>query len=225
MFGELEEGTLRMPRKAHHDARKLTWPKKLAAIAGEVINAPPSTNDCWYVPASKLDGYHETKISATGSTGKYRTHRMLRALYDPTAWTIVNDRKIEDHALHRCGRGKASAKGEPACINPHHICFADSAVNQDTKGCKYGAAFLCPHNPRCIWVDPATGRFKPCRNDPTKTQCSCDHKCSLISSVISVTILDYQSVSPRAFPPGSSVRPRRRSRYERFRRQHGFPWD
>ena len=176
MFSELKEGTLCMPLVQHADARKLSWPKKLASIASEVVNKPQSRLDCWFVPASKADGYHETKISATGSTGKYRTHRMLRALYDPTAWQIVNDRDTEQHAVHRCGRGKAASKDGPACINPHHVCFADCSFNQDTKGCKYGAAFLCRHQPRCIWTED-TGKFLPCRNDPDKRTCDCGFGC------------------------------------------------
>jgi hypothetical protein len=177
MFGELCEGILRMPREDSVDGRKLTWPKKLRALAKDVVNSPISINDCWFVLSNKDDGYHETKISTTGSTGKYRTHRMLRVLCQPAAWCIVNDRTTADHAIHRCGRGKAAGKNAATCINPYHVCFADCSTNQDTKGCKYGAAFLCPHTPCCIWVDAASGRYQPCRNDPTKTRCVCSLGC------------------------------------------------
>lgn len=155
------------------DARKLTWPKFLRRIADSVVNTPTSISDCWQVPATKEDGYHESKLSADGSKGKYRTHRLLHILVQPEAFAAVQDRSLEDQAIHRCGRGKGSGPGAPCCINPHHIYMGDYGTNQDTKGCKYGAAFLCPHAPKCVWVHPVTGEYKPCRNDPAKRYCDC----------------------------------------------------
>jgi len=177
VFGPLDEGKLQLPRSQSADGRKLTWPKLLRRIARSVTNTPTSRLDCWYIPSVKEDGYHESKLSATGSKAKYRTHRLLRLFVEPSSYDLVHLRDLEVHAIHRCGRGKASAKGKPCCINPHHIYFGSCTTNQDTKGCKYGAAFLCPHEPKCIWVHPDSGIIKPCRSDTSVTSCTCGQNC------------------------------------------------
>ena len=183
MFGDLAEGELKMPRDPNPDGRVLTWPKFLKGTASKVINKPYSRNDCWYAPSTKDDGYHESKISKDGSKNKFRTHRLLRVLVEPDAYSIVNDRNKEQQGAHRCGHGKSAKKGEGSCINPYHISFSDCKTNQDAKGCKNGAAFLCPHTPTCIWTDTKTGAYKPCRSDKTKRTCSCANDCFLISSL------------------------------------------
>ena len=68
-FGEIEDGVLILPRIISSDKRKASWPKKFNAIAKLIQNNPTSQDDCWYVPATKADGYHEIKISTDGSKG------------------------------------------------------------------------------------------------------------------------------------------------------------
>eukprot|EP00048_Salpingoeca_helianthica_P015270 m.225889 g.225889 ORF g.225889 m.225889 type:complete len:220 (+) comp16822_c0_seq1:438-1097(+) len=176
MFGPLEHRVLRMPRMESADARVLTWPKYLRRLASEITNAPTSALDCWLVPASKDDGYHESKLSADGSSNKYRTHRLLFALLEPTSYDTVDGRDVSLQAMHRCGRGKGAGDNPVSCINPNHVCLGSSLVNQDMKGCKYGAAFLCPHLPKCIWVSDV-GVFLSCRNNPAMRSCACDRVC------------------------------------------------
>lgn len=176
IFGSLKTGKVRMPRSSK-DSRCLTWTKFITRLAKQVTNKPKSTMDCWFAPASKEDGYHETKLSKDGSRDKFRTARMLRVLLDRDTLPIVESRDSDSHAIHRCGRGKGSGKGAPCCINPYHIYFGDCITNQDTKGCKYGAAFLCPHNPKCIWTDASTGHVLHCRSDATKRTCTCGLQC------------------------------------------------
>ena len=49
---------------------RLVGQKKFIAIANEIMNNPATRDDCWYVPATKKDGYHELKISSDGSKGR-----------------------------------------------------------------------------------------------------------------------------------------------------------
>ena len=182
VFGQLTRGLVQLPRLDAVDERYLTWPKVFRTLAGKIVNKPKVQGDCWFVPSNKEDGYHELKFSKDGKSDKYRTHRILRVFSEPTAHAkLSKDAHDTDHAMHLCGRGKAAQEGEPCCINPDHVYFGPSATNQDMKGCKYGAAFLCPHEPKCIWVSGKTGIAKPCRNDPSKTSCPgaplCDFDC------------------------------------------------
>lgn len=174
IFAEIQDGKLCLPYY-HTDRRVLTWTKLIEHLGELVINNPTSVKDCWFVPATKEDGYHESKLSRDGSGSKYRTHRLLYMLanYSESTRRIVEDRDDLTHAMHRCGRGKGRGKDAPTCINPHHIELGSSAENQDAKKCGYGAAFICPHTVKCIWTDAMTGRFKPCRNDAIKRSCTC----------------------------------------------------
>lgn len=152
IFGSLKDGKLRLPRKKQEDRRLASWPKKLVALAKQVTNNPTSIKDCWFVPSSKKDGYHEIKLSKDGSRNKYRTHRALRVFLQPEMFDEVEQRgKL--HAVHLCGRGRAKVKGGDCCINPHHVAFADAKANQDHKGCKYANTKDCPHEPKCIKTD------------------------------------------------------------------------
>jgi len=167
MFGQLQPGVLRMPRAESPDGRALTWPKLLDRLAGKLLNKPQTVEWCWFATATKDDGYHELKICLNGSTGKYRTARALRVLVEPDKYDTVNDRDENRQALHRCGRGKARHKKGPSCINPYHIYFGTRETNEDTKGCRYGAMYLCPHTPKCVFTDPESGAPIPCFNLPT----------------------------------------------------------
>jgi len=157
IFGSIHDGLLRLPReKQKDDRRRASWPKKLMAIGMQVLNNPTSRTDCWFVPATKKDGYHEIKISKDGSRGKYRTHRVLRIFVEHDKYDIVNNRDTSLHAAHRCGRGKAAAKGGNCCINPYHVHFTNCITNQSHKGCMFARTNIdCPHRPKCIKTDEA----------------------------------------------------------------------
>lgn len=180
LFGEVSEnGKLRLPRHSDmNDRRKASWPRLFARLARRLVNKPTSIDDCWYIPATKEDGYHEIKLSASGSRGKFRTARALRVFIELSRYDDVDHRNDSLVAIHRCGHGKAlSGKGGPACVNPYHIYFGSQKVNIDTAGCRYGAGWLCPHNPKCLftWLD--TGLTKPCLNEPSEG-CKCPRLCS-----------------------------------------------
>jgi len=163
MIGPLEDGILRAPRTGDKGTQ-LSWTKRLRRLARDTVNRPTSVEWCFLVPANKKDGYHEMKLSTTGSKGKYRTARALHVLVEPDTYRAVNLRTTTVHAIHRCLGGKAPRKGAPCCINPFHIYLDTAQTNIDTHGCKYGAAYLCPHSPICVFTDAETGEPLPCLN-------------------------------------------------------------
>lgn len=180
IFGSVcQEGMLRLPRLSDpSDGRKASWPKLFDRLSRDLVNYPVSVNDCWFVPATKEDGYHEIKLSADGSKGKFRTARALRVLIEPDKYDLVNGRDETQVAIHRCGHGKArSGKGGSACVNPYHVYFGSQQTNIDTAGCRYGAGWLCPHNPKCVFTWADTGISKPCLNQPSEG-CGCPRLCS-----------------------------------------------
>ncbi len=190
IFGEIEDRVLCLPRDTQADSRKASWPKKFKALAKSLVNQPQDLvchppirmegvfiqyvqeADCWFFPATKEAGYHELKISADGSKGKYRTARLLHVLVEPDAFNVVNDREEAAKAIHRCKRGKAAGgAGEPACCNPYHVYFGPQVINLSTNGCIYGARWLCPHEVKCLCVHP-DGRTKACLNGNPVSVCN-----------------------------------------------------
>ena len=178
IFGPLEDESLRMPKFCATDKRKLTWAKLIDNLASLVQNDPKDDITCWFVPANKADGTHTCKLSKDGSRNKWLTSRILKVLQDPSCYALVNSRS-KLHLMHRCHLGKAMTMGGLTCINPFHLIWGDSQLNQDQKGCVYGARFLCPHSPPCLFNWHDTGRSKLCFNQ-LDIPSSCPHspRCS-----------------------------------------------
>jgi hypothetical protein len=181
-IGELNDDQLIMPLK-HNDGRKVTWTKKVTNIAESICNNPKSRDDCWFIPSNTDDGRHTMKLSKDGSKNKWQTHRFLYFLLntDNETYNWINDRKSEPHGAHICKKGQAKVKGEPCCINPYHIKLVSGKENQDDKGCNYGCAKLCPHDPKCIFTWGDSGLGKECFNDPNSyppNECPHERTCS-----------------------------------------------
>jgi hypothetical protein len=174
LVGELEDGRLRMPLNSS-DGRRLTWTKYAGRVASEIVNQPTSEESCWFLKSNTNDQLHSAKFSKTGSRSKWLTHRVLYVLMNPTALTLVEDRASSKdiHFSHRCGHGR----GDLICVNPWHIILASPVQNQDHKGCTYGAYWLCPHKPKCLWTWPDTGQPKACFNKPAPVACECPRRC------------------------------------------------
>jgi len=151
-----------------------TWAGKLIALASMVTNDPCSVRDCWYVNSTET--YHTFKVGkrATGDCQvNWRTHRVLYKLLNPT-YHLEYDTGLQ--MLHRCGNGRVhTSRGARVCINPYCVYPGTSAANADTKGCVYGALFLCPHQPSCRFNDPDTGHPIPCRNKHAGDLTPCPH--------------------------------------------------
>jgi hypothetical protein len=181
MIGKLEPKKLRMPLYSH-DKRQLTWTKWIASRSKEIINNPTSNDSCWFVEATKSDGTHQTKISKSGTQDKFQTTRVIKTLQDPSLLGSVEAKDSEDdiHFAHLCNRGRATGIGQPTCINPYHIEVVTSKVNQSHKSCRYGCRFLCPHEKKCFFTWPDTGKVKPCFMNETELPKHCPHdpKCS-----------------------------------------------
>jgi len=179
-LSEAKKKRLRLPLKVA-DKRRLTWHKLSRTIKKKLVNEVSSRDDCWFVK-SNHSGSNNGSIYIVRLTGKgnpWMLHRMLHALREPADYEKLYDRKVQ--VAHRCGLGRARRKGELCCINPHHTVAVDARTNSDHKGCKYGSAELCPHDPKCIFNWPDTGKPKPCFNLEQRVDCDCDRKCSHVS--------------------------------------------
>jgi hypothetical protein len=189
MFGAMTDKKLVLLRSSS-DARVLTWEKLINQVADRVVNAPDSDECCWFIPANLAGtsasrstttnlAVHHFKLSSNGASNKWQTHRILHVLAHPDDYPAIGNKdenKDSKHVAHRCGRGKAASKGMPCCVNPFHTVMVEAKVNQDHKGCKYGAAFLCPHAPKCLFTWPDTGKPKPCFNHSEWPTTACNHQ-------------------------------------------------
>jgi hypothetical protein len=176
-LGNIEDKRLKMPR-SHSDGRVETWEKKLAHILTNLDNRPTSSADCWLVecPEADTSGYPMFKINPKT---KYRIHRVLHCIYNPTEYVRVQSNDQSLHLSHRCGWGKVSKTSRLVCVSPYHVLYLPGATNQDHKGCKYGCAATCPHAGFCVWTWRDTGKPKPCFNqNPMPAQCTCTPQCS-----------------------------------------------
>jgi len=164
--GELRNSQLCMPLSSTKGTC-LTWHRVLARLVTDLGNSPSSNDACWLIPASKSgtdsSGYHLFRV---GNMTRFRTHRVLHAIYNPQFYETVNNRALDQHLAHSCGFGRAyrNTQSQLICINPHHLAYCTSLVNQDHKGCKYGCAQLCPHDGFCRWNWPDTTHLscQPC---------------------------------------------------------------
>jgi len=174
--GELVNGRLRMPLSSTKGTC-LTWEKALSKVVESIVNRPATVNDCWLVNYSSRDtsGYPLFQIN---NYTRYRTHRVIHCIYNPEEFNYVQERQLDRHLSHRCGRGRANDEGDTVCISPHHVVYHTVEQNQDHKGCKYGCRQLCPHSGFCIWTWKDTGLAKYCLNQPTlPAVCHCPRPC------------------------------------------------
>lgn len=167
LFGSLKDNHLTLPRICS-DKRKLSWTKLITKLSSSIVNQPNNDDCCWFLLANKPDGTHALKLCKNGSKNKWQTHRVLKVLQEPQeSYKLVNCRTKLYHLMHRCHLG-SSTKGRngKTCVNPFHLRWGSALENQDQKGCIYGAHFLCPHHPSCLFNSHDTGHPKPCFNQP-----------------------------------------------------------
>jgi len=204
MVGDFEASKLRLPLSSE-DGRKLTWTKLARMIARKMENDPTSTDYCWLVEANNASGGSKRSegstgyvhmLKLTGKSDKWQTHRVMHILRNPGDWARIGNKSNADHELHvahGCGHGRATNKGGRCCINPFHTVLVDNKVNQDHKGCKYGCAKLCPHDPKCLFTWPDTGKPKECFNDPSRYPPeSCPHDRPCTHGAVQVLVLDVE---------------------------------
>jgi hypothetical protein len=127
------------------------------------------TEDCWF--CDLVDNYKYPQIKFSEMELKKKGNQGLRAFQKENGvseiqvhlhrWScyLFNDFDITGslQAGHRCSNTK--------CFSPFHMKPITDAKNKDDKGCKYGCANYCPHEPVCIWTSKKTGSILPCRND------------------------------------------------------------
>ena len=62
------------------------------------------------------------------------------------------------------------------CINPSHLVWESSVVNQSRDSCDSGSASQCPHPLKCTFTD-VRGRWLPHRNALGNPPCDCEENC------------------------------------------------
>lgn len=149
---------MRMPAESE-DGRVLTWRKLMYTISSNLVNRPYNRDCCWLIKSNQssaggtwtVGGVHSVKLAHNGTGNRFTTHRLLHPIISPDDHELLRKKvpagQEKFHVAHRCGRGRASIRGEPCCINPFHTVVVEPKVNQDHKGCKYGSAKTCPHKP------------------------------------------------------------------------------
>jgi len=155
----------------------------LAVIAGSIniTQINDIYNDCWRAKGHSLTSgvnnntqYPQIKITykrkryMEGQGTRYfglenGDVSIMTRIYRVTCSIVYDDlgySNNEKQCVHRCIPQEIRLQ---ECINPFHMIIGSDQHNKDRNGCRYGVAYYCPHNPKCIWIDK-NGRWLPCRN-------------------------------------------------------------
>ncbi len=122
--------------------------------------------------ADRPSNWDSTRVPLPGGKESEQVHRLLAYLCatdETVRYAIGHPQKpVRDEAkwkdrsplilVHLCNNG------DMGCVNPRHILFSDALENAARNGCKHGMRMLCPHTPKCIFVDKTTGAIIPWRN-------------------------------------------------------------
>lgn len=118
--------------------------------------AVPKTN-------SKKNPDGKSNFESVHSATPKSAHRLICLLWSPSG-------KLAWEASHLCGNG--------GCCSPYHLVDEAGDYNKSRRNCTNGCHQLCPHYPKCIWVDKTTGKQRPCRNlQFLPHSCDCDKNC------------------------------------------------
>ena len=159
--------------------KKGTWIGKMIILAKEMIPSPKSDEECWLVISKESTLEFKVGSEVNGGQKNYGTYIVLYALLKKTTrWLYPETRKSDQHN-HTCSHGwKAAGKDGLICVNPFHIKIGRAKTNRDDEGCRYGALPLCPHDPKCVFLNPETGETLPCLNIATHVPiCTHTPKC------------------------------------------------
>lgn len=205
MFGEVQNNRIRAPLGPLGGSNEVSWHKKVENLAKSVERVMGDTmvkGSCWML-AGPGDILWQKKVN--NKPERYATVaavRLLCFLKDPTDenWDkLTAEKYAKPGALasraspfcHLCHNGSSSQTGKASahCINGiGHGFFGTPTQNNNMKTCAGAKAgrWTCPgHDDEgvvryCIYVNRATGQFRPCRNTVQRTSedsCSCDPSC------------------------------------------------
>jgi len=97
------------------------------------------------------------------------SYLLIAGLQDQRLDLIVDeDRNRNEQWCHRCYHHPQQ------CSNPGHGFFGTDRLNKSMHKCANGAAFYCPHQPVCLFMDP-NGIAIPCRALLTFPVAPCPH--------------------------------------------------
>ena len=197
-FGPLSLTELRLPRlngDPGGNGRRLTWQSFIETISNKLENIPAHIDDCWFVSAKSQKDYATHNLAPSGKdinprkkSNKFGVHRILTVLEFPDEYDKINTHEKQKTGdswvcAHRCSKGTHEGK---TCINPRHIVVCTQQINQSHKGCVNGCAFLCPHDPKCLFTD-SNGYYLPCRNREDKLPEVCHHHVQCLTHAARIT--------------------------------------
>eukprot|EP00182_Erythrolobus_australicus_P005777 CAMPEP_0185830330 /NCGR_PEP_ID=MMETSP1353-20130828/775_1 /TAXON_ID=1077150 /ORGANISM="Erythrolobus australicus, Strain CCMP3124" /LENGTH=244 /DNA_ID=CAMNT_0028528219 /DNA_START=625 /DNA_END=1360 /DNA_ORIENTATION=- len=143
--------------------REETWRAAIQRI--ETANSPNlPRGDCWlstFAP-NQADGYPRIKVAGKAVA----LHRFVAVLAFPDRFVDLVKHGRDLQVGHRCHHSPQ------LCFNPSHFRLVGDSENKDMTKCVYGLAALCPHSPKCLWMD-RDGVPLPCRNRNTVAACTC----------------------------------------------------
>ena len=178
----------------YHWWGKREWKKWLDGILLRVTAADPGLHGCviystqgctsfryqtgygkWMYRQDKCDlprNWDSTNVPLPDGTQSEQVHRLLAYLCTDNEELryaighpkkpVRNEPERKDQSplilVHLCNNG------DSGCVNPQHVLFSDALENASRNGCKHGSRSLCPHSPKCIFVDKKTGAIIPWRN-------------------------------------------------------------
>lgn len=163
-----------------------TWHRVILKIAGSMPTRNLQSNTCWMSTLSTDRGGH-CKLSVRPGRIEKRSdgNHSRRNIWD--FYIVEGAASLETttgRLITLLAHGPPTDTGAQAshlchnepqqCTNPGHLIWEDDGTNKSRNRCVFGAGFLCPHQPKCVWTD-TTGRFLPHRNC-TEWQATCDSK-------------------------------------------------
>lgn len=178
----------------------LTWHNVIFNLSTKVSNRIQDPElDCWFFNLSEGGKIHIQEVeNRKGLNGErlyavkggpdhiVPLYRVVGVLAHPEQ--VANFQRgstHQDHSLqmaHLCKHDSLPHRDFPPCWSPFHLAVMKDGQNKSTNKCWFGANFLCPHQPSCIWTN-SRGRYLNCRNATSYRDCSCKHNCWLPSSV------------------------------------------
>jgi hypothetical protein len=171
-----------------------TWVRVLLKIAASVQrNIDDADGNCWSSDYAVATVYRRPAVNIRPGHIELRLNRDSKKTPKTRRVMFVIDPAVEDprfkqpisrlmavlfhgipspadQASHLCHNVPQN------CINPNHLCWEKDQANKSRNRCVNGAAFYCPHEPKCIYTS-LTGRYLPHRNGTRWEECTCTENC------------------------------------------------
>jgi hypothetical protein len=175
-----------------------TWARILLKIAASVPkDIDDADGNCWFSDYAVASVYRRPAVHVRPGHIELRENRDSKQTPKTRRVMFVTDPAVEDprykQAISRLMtvlfHGTPSSADQAShlchnlpqnCINPNHLCWEKDQGNKSRMRCVNGAAFYCPHEPKCIYTS-STGRYLPHRNGTRWEECTCTENCHTVN--------------------------------------------